>query len=427
MQRELARLLRRALELVLERVRGARAGRAHEQRAGRAAVRSAGAVAITSASCPAPSAISGWSAEPPLEVVRAEHDDHEVERLVRQEGGQELRAPVSMRLERVVPDGSPSVQPLLDDPVAIAELPPQDARPAPSGGYAAPPRRPRTGRSPRCWSRRSRGSASRPKPNRSVDTPETLGFHAADGLRVSSSRVSRTRSRRRSAARPCVARAAGRCPRAPTRADVLRPDALQCGLPRTRRPRSRRDCARLRRLRRSSRRRRRVSRTSGRRVPELVARATRPPARTRELSSSSSSTGRSRSTPRFAGRSPPPDLPLATPAPSRRPPRLSLLSGGARGRARRAARGRGVLRLRRHIRRQERGSHAAMLDAKLDNILAAGADVVCACDASCLMQIGGGLRRRGRVRAGATISRRCWPRDAGGARARRRAVPAGGA
>ena len=38
---------------------------------------------------------------------------------------------------------------------------------------------------------------------------------------------------------------------------------------------------------------------------------------------------------------------------------------------------------------------AAMLDAKLDAVVASGADVVCACDASCLMHIGGGLRRRG--------------------------------
>lgn len=42
---------------------------------------------------------------------------------------------------------------------------------------------------------------------------------------------------------------------------------------------------------------------------------------------------------------------------------------------------------------------SAMLDAKLDNIAASGADAVCACDASCLLHIGGGLRRRGsRVR-----------------------------
>ena len=38
---------------------------------------------------------------------------------------------------------------------------------------------------------------------------------------------------------------------------------------------------------------------------------------------------------------------------------------------------------------------AAMLDAKLENILASGAEAVCACDASCLLHIGGGLRRRG--------------------------------
>lgn len=42
----------------------------------------------------------------------------------------------------------------------------------------------------------------------------------------------------------------------------------------------------------------------------------------------------------------------------------------------------------------------AMLDAKLESIIASGAGTVCACDASCLMHIGGGLRRRGsRVRA----------------------------
>ena len=37
----------------------------------------------------------------------------------------------------------------------------------------------------------------------------------------------------------------------------------------------------------------------------------------------------------------------------------------------------------------------AMLDAKIESIVASGADAVCACDASCLMHIGGGLRRRG--------------------------------
>lgn len=43
---------------------------------------------------------------------------------------------------------------------------------------------------------------------------------------------------------------------------------------------------------------------------------------------------------------------------------------------------------------------SAMLDDKLANIERSGADVVCACDSSCLMHIGGGLRRRGsRVRA----------------------------
>jgi len=38
---------------------------------------------------------------------------------------------------------------------------------------------------------------------------------------------------------------------------------------------------------------------------------------------------------------------------------------------------------------------AAMLDEKLAAIVASGADRVCACDSSCLMHIGGGLRRRG--------------------------------
>jgi L-lactate dehydrogenase complex protein LldE len=37
----------------------------------------------------------------------------------------------------------------------------------------------------------------------------------------------------------------------------------------------------------------------------------------------------------------------------------------------------------------------AMLDDKLANVLSTGADAVCACDSSCLMHIGGGLRRRG--------------------------------
>ncbi len=38
---------------------------------------------------------------------------------------------------------------------------------------------------------------------------------------------------------------------------------------------------------------------------------------------------------------------------------------------------------------------AAMLDEKLERVLATGAGAVCACDASCLMHMGGGLRRRG--------------------------------
>jgi L-lactate dehydrogenase complex protein LldE len=38
---------------------------------------------------------------------------------------------------------------------------------------------------------------------------------------------------------------------------------------------------------------------------------------------------------------------------------------------------------------------SAMLDAKLAAIAATGAETVCACDASCLLHIGGGLHRRG--------------------------------
>jgi len=37
---------------------------------------------------------------------------------------------------------------------------------------------------------------------------------------------------------------------------------------------------------------------------------------------------------------------------------------------------------------------AAMLDEKVAAIVATGAESVCACDSSCLMHIGGGLRRR---------------------------------
>ena len=37
----------------------------------------------------------------------------------------------------------------------------------------------------------------------------------------------------------------------------------------------------------------------------------------------------------------------------------------------------------------------AMLERKLDSITRSGADTVVACDAGCLMQIEGGLRRRG--------------------------------
>ena len=38
---------------------------------------------------------------------------------------------------------------------------------------------------------------------------------------------------------------------------------------------------------------------------------------------------------------------------------------------------------------------SAMLDDKIASLVASGAEAVCACDSSCLMHIGGGLRRRG--------------------------------
>ena len=37
----------------------------------------------------------------------------------------------------------------------------------------------------------------------------------------------------------------------------------------------------------------------------------------------------------------------------------------------------------------------AMLNDKVDNILESGADALVACDASCLMQIAGGLKKKG--------------------------------
>ncbi len=71
---------------------------------------------------------------------------------------------------------------------------------------------------------------------------------------------------------------------------------------------------------------------------------------------------------------------------------------------------------------------AAMLDEKLAAVVATGADAVCACDSSCLMHIGGGLRRRGiAVRPRASGGD---PRVVSGAAAATRAareLPAGGA
>ena len=85
----------------------------------------------------------------------------------------------------------------------------------------------------------------------------------------------------------------------------------------------------------------------------------------------------------------------------------SAASRRARGRARRPPRRRGVLRLRRDVRGQER--RRLERDARRE----AGGDRrlgrrhgICACDSSCLMHIGGGLRRRG------SMSGRCtWRRS----------------
>ena len=63
---------------------------------------------------------------------------------------------------------------------------------------------------------------------------------------------------------------------------------------------------------------------------------------------------------------------------------------------------------------------SAMLDDKLQSVLATGADAVCSCDSSCLMHIGGGLERRGAPSARCT-SRRCSRRE------RRAGVPVGAA
>ena len=52
-----------------------------------------------------------------------------------------------------------------------------------------------------------------------------------------------------------------------------------------------------------------------------------------------------------------------------------------------------MLRLRRHVRVKNADTSTAMLADKLRTILDTGAEVCTAADSSCLMHIGGGLRR----------------------------------
>jgi len=88
----------------------------------------------------------------------------------------------------------------------------------------------------------------------------------------------------------------------------------------------------------------------------------------------------------------PPHLPLA----ARASPRRRTAAAAACGpwpRALRSSARRGVLRLRRHLRRQERGHVDG--DTRRQGANESGADVVAAVDTSCLTQIGGGLSRRG--------------------------------
>ena len=54
---------------------------------------------------------------------------------------------------------------------------------------------------------------------------------------------------------------------------------------------------------------------------------------------------------------------------------------------------------------------SAMLEDKLDSIARSGAAAVCACDASCLLHIRGGLERRAQPGAARSISQRCSRRE----------------
>lgn len=69
-------------------------------------------------------------AEPVLQVVRAEHEDRQVEGLVGLERRQQELAAVSVRLAIVLAHRRPTVEARLDDPVPGAELTAEDPRPS---------------------------------------------------------------------------------------------------------------------------------------------------------------------------------------------------------------------------------------------------------------------------------------------------------
>src|SRR4051794_33260842 len=74
-----------------------------------------------------------------LEVIGPEHQDHKIDRHVRLEADrQRPEAVLVAAFHRIVGYGRAARLPLLDDLKAIAELPPQDSRPAPLGREAMP-------------------------------------------------------------------------------------------------------------------------------------------------------------------------------------------------------------------------------------------------------------------------------------------------
>ena len=94
--------------------------------------RPAAAASVILTSTPTPSAISQAAlAEARLEVVGAEHDDDDVERLVAHQARIEVGAAVLLdAFDRVVADGRPAAEPLLDHQPGRAERGAQNARPA---------------------------------------------------------------------------------------------------------------------------------------------------------------------------------------------------------------------------------------------------------------------------------------------------------